>query len=286
MGPQPASTLGKPPKLAPWVAQVTPDPGGEPHNRAMPDHTPSPDLLRTITEGASNFRDLGGLKARDGRRVRAGAVYRSDHLARLTAEGARALPALPVRVSADFRGVQERAATPYAIEGVRVLPLSVEPSVFRRLNAFMQDGAVPSTEQTVGMMCETYRDFVTEHAATFGRLLRHLATHDDPLVFHCTAGKDRTGYAAALLLSVLGVERDTIQDDYLLTNRLYRRDPGAEGHGPAHVMNVLWQVQPAFLHAAFDEIDQRHGGMQRYLQGPAGLSAGELEALRERLLAD
>jgi protein-tyrosine phosphatase len=252
----------------------------------MADHTPSPDLLRTITEGASNFRDLGGLKARDGRRVRGGAVYRSDHLARLTAEGARALPALPVRFSADFRGVQERAATPYAIEGVRVLPLSVEPSVFRRLNAFMQDGAVPSTEQTVDMMCETYRDFVTEHAPTFGHLLRHLAAHDDPLVFHCTAGKDRTGYAAALLLSVLGVERDSIMDDYLLTNRLYRRDPGAEGHGPAHVMNVLWQVQPAFLHAAFDEIDQRHGGVQRYLLGPAGLSAAELQALRERLLAD
>jgi len=106
-----------------------------------------------------------------------------------------------------------------------------------------------------------------------------------PLVFHCTAGKDRTGYAAALLLSVLGVDRDTIQDDYLLTNRLYRREPSAEGHGPAHVMNVLWQVQPAFLHAAFDEIDQRHGGMQRYLLGPAGLNGADLQALRERLLA-
>lgn len=250
----------------------------------MADHTPSPDLLRTITEGASNFRDLGGLKARDGRRVRAGAVYRSDHLARLTAEGARALPALPVRVSADFRGVQERAATPYAIEGVRVLPLSVEPSVFRRLNAFMQDGAVPSTEQTVGMMCETYRDFVTEHAATFGRLLRHLATHDDPLVFHCTAGKDRTGFAAALILLALGVPRDVVMQDYLLTNALYRPPAGLAGPAPHEVLQVLWRVQEDFLDAALHLVDTGYGGITPYLEDVLGVDSAARKELAQRYL--
>jgi protein-tyrosine phosphatase len=104
------------------------------------------------------------------------------------------------------------------------------------------------------------------------------------VVFHCTAGKDRTGFAAALLLGALGVERDAVMADYLLTNQLYRRSPLVEAHGPAHVVDVLWQVQPAFLQAAFDAIDSDAGDLARYLEGPMGLGPNELERLRERLL--
>lgn len=90
------------------------------------------------------------------------------------------------------------------------------------------------------------------------------------MVFHCTVGKDRTGFAAALLLSALGVDRDTIMQDYLLPNRLYRRSPSVEESGPAHVMDVLWQVQ-----AAFDSMDQDHGGVSSYLAGPVGMKDDE-----------
>jgi protein-tyrosine phosphatase len=136
------------------------------------------------------------------------------------------------------------------------------------------------------MMRETYRDFVNHNAGTFGRFLKHLLEQPTPQVFHCTAGKDRTGFAAALLLSALGVDRATIEHDYLLTNRLYRRDPRLEGKGPAHVMKVLWQVQPEFMQAAFDEVDTRHGGIQGYLQGAIGLSPQELAELQRILLEE
>jgi hypothetical protein len=72
--------------------------------------------------------------------------------------------------------------------------------------------------------------------------------------------------------------------DYLLTNRLYRRSPLVEAYGPAHVMDVLWQVQPAFLDAAFEAIDTDFGGLPNYLEGPMGLGPKALENLRERLL--
>ena len=244
--------------------------------------TTSPDLSLPL-QGASNFRDVGGYATQDGLRVRRGRVYRSDHLGQLTAEDVQRLLALGVRHSLDFRGVDEAAHKPYAIAGVQRVPLAIEPTVVARMQALVAQGIEPSTEDTVALMQQTYRDFVNRNAATYGRFLKHLLAHDTPQVFHCTAGKDRTGFAAALLLSALGVDRATIEHDYLLTNQLYRRDPSVEGAGPAHVMQVIWQVQPAFLHSAFDAVDQQ-GGMQDYLHGPIGLAAQELHALRERLL--
>jgi len=237
----------------------------------------------SMLQGASNFRDVGGYPTQSGQRIRRGQVFRSDHLAALTPADLACLQELGVRHSLDFRGVTESRLTPYNIAGVERVPLAIEPTVIGRMQALVAQGIEPTTDETVDLMRETYRDFVNHNAATFGRFLKHLLAHATPQVFHCTAGKDRTGFAAALLLSALGVDRATIEHDYLLTNQLYRRDPNMEGKGPAHVMQVLWQVQPAFLHAAFEAVDQQ-GGMQAYLHGPIGLDTQELQGLRERLL--
>lgn len=240
----------------------------------------------TPLQGASNFRDVGGYRNADGRRVRRGQVFRSDHLAKLTPADVAQLQALGIGHSLDFRGAAECAATPYEIPGVQRVALTIEPTVIARLQALVAQGIVPSTEETVDLMRETYRDFVNHNAATFGRFLKHLLAQPTPQVFHCTAGKDRTGFAAALLLSALGVERATIEHDYLLTNQLYKRDARLEGQGHPHVMKVLWQVQPEFLHAAFDAVDAQHGGMRDYLHGPIGLSTQEVAALQRMLLED
>jgi protein-tyrosine phosphatase len=152
------------------------------------------------------------------------------------------------------------------------------------MQALVAQGVVPTTEETVALMCETYRDFVNRNADTYSRFMKHLLEQPTPQVFHCTAGKDRTGFAAALLLSALGVDRATIEHDYLLTNQLYKRDARLEGQGHPHVMKVLWQVQPEFLHAAFDAVNTQHGGMQDYLHGAIGLSTQELAELRKLLL--
>ena len=239
-----------------------------------------------VLEGASNFRDIGGYRNANGQSVRRGRVFRSDHLAGLTTEDLARVEALGIAHSLDFRGVAEYTATPYAIPGVQRVALTIEPTVIARMQALVAQGIVPTTEETVELMRETYRDFVNRNADTFGRFLKHLLEQPSPQVFHCTAGKDRTGFAAALLLSALGVDRATIEHDYLLTNQLYKRDARLEGQGHPHVMKVLWQVQPEFLQAAFEAVDAQHGGMSDYLHGAIGLSPQEVAELQRMLLED
>jgi len=243
-----------------------------------------PSLNQPLLEGASNFRDLGGYRNRRGQQVRTGQVFRSDHLARLTPQDLTRIDALGITHSLDFRGTGESAATPYEWPGMTRVALSIEPTVVARMQALVAQGIVPTTEETVELMRLTYRDFVNHNAAVFGRFLRHLLEQPTPQVFHCTAGKDRTGFAAALLLSALEVDRTVIEHDYLLTNRLYRRDPSVEGKGHPHVLQVLWQVQPEFLHAALEVIDQQHGGMADYLRGAVGLQTQDLRELQSMLL--
>ncbi|MDP2221443.1 MAG: tyrosine-protein phosphatase [Hydrogenophaga sp.] len=243
--------------------------------------TPAP---QPALSGASNFRDLGGLTGLDGRRVRTGQVFRSDHLGALSADDHRTLQPLGITHSIDFRGVAERSALPSTLPGATAVSLAIEPTVVVQVQALLARGQVPTEAETVALMCRTYRAFARAAAPTYARFFQHLLAHPTPLVFHCTAGKDRTGFAAALLLGALGVPREAVMADYLLTNQLYRRSPLVQAHGPAHVMDVLWQVQPAFLNAALDTIDTDFGGLARYLEGPMGLGPQERDRLCARLL--
>jgi protein-tyrosine phosphatase len=251
----------------------------------MPD-TSLPFVL--TLQGGSNFRDLGGYKTADGRTVRRSAVFRSAHLGGLTDEDRGALGRLGVRTIVDLRGVSEAAETPHLIEGLecRIVGAHIEPGVGEKIRGAVADGSA-NPHIMMGFLTDHYRDYPRRCAPGFRTLFSTLSdgTHR-PLVFHCTAGKDRTGFAAALLLSALGVDRATIEHDYLLTNQLYKRDNRLEGSGHPHVMKVLWQVQPEFLHAAFEAVDTQHGGMQDYLHGAIGLSPQELAALQRLMLED
>ena len=129
-------------------------------------------------------------------------------------------------------------------------------------------------------MQETYRAFVNDNAAAFAALFEHLLASDAPLVFHCTAGKDRTGFAAALILLALGVPRPVVMQDYLLTNELLRMD-SAPAYGIApEIMQVLWRVQTEFLDAALHAVDADHGGLEAYLRRELGLSPVALRELQ------
>jgi protein-tyrosine phosphatase len=240
--------------------------------------------IAVALEGATNFRDLGGLPTTCGHVVRRARVFRSDHLGRLSDADHDRLRALGVTHCVDLRGHAERTATPDHFPGIVMEHLGIEPTVFRRLREFQTRGAAPDRSDAVALMRETYRDFVRLQGPTFGRLLARIAGHRDALVFHCTAGKDRTGMAAALLLESLGVHRDDIMEDYLLTNALYRRDHRLTEALSQEVLDVLWQVQADFIHTAWRSIDQEFGGVERYLETQVGLEGARREQLREQLL--
>ena len=136
--------------------------------------------------------------------------------------------------------------------------LPIEPTVVQRMKDLLVAGRALTPQQTVALMQETYRAFVNDNAAAFAALFEHLLASDAPLVFHCTAGKDRTGFAAALILLALGVPRPVVMQDYLLTNELLRMDSAPAYGIPPEVMQVLWRVQAEFLDAARPESRGAH----------------------------
>lgn len=237
--------------------------------------------------GASNFRDLGGYRGRDGRTVRWRMLFRSDHLGALTADDEATVRALTIRRVFDFRGVQERAAFPDKALGMKAYSLPVEPTVFRHVQEMLQADVPVTPERMVVLMEDTYRAFARNDTAQFSGLFGHLLEHPTPLVFHCTAGKDRTGFAAAMIMLALGVPRDQVMEDYLLTNRCYRA-PATAGDAriPQAALQVLWGVRAEFLAAALDAVEADCGDIDTYLESRLGVGAAERDRLAQAYLGD
>ena len=234
--------------------------------------------------GASNFRDLGGYPARGGRAVRWRQIFRSNHLGHLTEADVEVLRGLGVRNAFDFRGTEERVAAMCGLEEIAVHSLPVEPTVAAALRAKREGGATLSSAYALEVMRDSYRNYVRQNTPSFCALFAHLVGNHAPLVIHCTAGKDRTGFACALILHALGVADDLISEDYLLTNRFYRRDPSASSDLPEEVRLVLASVQASFLAAAFEAISSDYGNLENYFSEGLRLGPAERAELETRYL--
>lgn len=235
-------------------------------------------------QGTSNFRDLGGYPGHGGRPLRWRALFRSDHLGGLSADDRARLQALGLGRAFDFRGVHERAAAAYELPGVTQHSLAIEPTVTQRMDAMAAAGRTLDAETVAGLMRELYRSLVNDQAHRFAELFAHVLEADAPLVFHCTAGKDRTGVAAALILLALGVSRDVVRQDYLLTNEVFRHPPVPHSDTPPEALAVLWRVREDFLDAALQAIEQDHGGIESYLARRIGLTPVARATLAARYL--
>jgi protein-tyrosine phosphatase len=240
-------------------------------------------------QGAKNFRDLGGYPAAGGARTRWGKVYRSDALV-LEDLDFDTFASLGIRSVYDLRSDLERETTPnrlpdasHAIATVSLIGDEATRPAF--------DGALTDGE---AFLADLYVHVLESSARTFGHILSGLADETRlPAVFHCAAGKDRTGLVAAVLLSVLGVSEEDILDDYELTSRYRSPEPVHEmmerlrtetGVTPEVVAGVLrtprWAMQSALA-----QIRDRHGGIDGYLTGPAAVDPTVPDALRRLLLA-
>ena len=162
--------------------------------------------------------------------------------------------------------------------------LPIEPTVVATLRARRADGVALSSADALDVMRDSYRNYVRYSTPSFRALFAHLLEDRAPLVIHCTAGKDRTGFACALILHALGVPDDLIAEDYLLTNRFYRRDPSASSDLPEEVRQVLASVQTSFLAAAFEAISADYGNLENYFSDGLGLGAQERTGLQARYL--
>ncbi|MGJ4889653.1 tyrosine-protein phosphatase [Bradyrhizobium sp. HKCCYLRH3099] len=233
--------------------------------------------------GASNFRDLGGYPSRAGGHVRWRQLFRSNHLGQLTETDIAAVRGLGIRTAFDFRGRDERLAGVCALDEISVRSVPIEPSVVPALRARAAAGQL-TAEAALDLMRESYRNYIRSYTPRFRALFDHLIQDDAPLVIHCTAGKDRTGVACALILQALDVPHEIILQDYLLTNELYRREGVAHPDFPVAVFQAIGTVQASFLEAAFDTMRDDFGDIDTYLRDGLGLDDPARAALRERYL--
>lgn len=225
---------------------------------------------RLPLEKVHNARDLGGLTGIDGRRLRTGKLFRSGNPGRASAADLDRLGALGLEAVIDFRAEPEKAqdeahfgqrfhwiASP-VLDGNMAMAVLL-PRLREATQAF-----------STTMMVEIYREFPSRYQAPFGGFLKTAMT-GKTLLFHCTAGKDRTGFASLLLLSALGVKHDDIVSNYLESNHCnaqFFQDilaKSSERGVTEDVMMPLLEVSPAYLDASVQAIKQEYGGMDRYL---------------------
>jgi protein-tyrosine phosphatase len=247
-------------------------------------------------QGAPNFRDIGGYLTTGGRHVRRGEVFRSGELSQLTPADAVTLDSLHVATVVDLRTEDERRLSPsawlHAPSNLYESPKDSLTPVMREIlrNAGTAAGARRGLMKLYAHMPDNYR---AEYAAMFHRI----AAGDLPILVHCTAGKDRTGVAMALLLTSIGVPRRTVIKDYAMTDK-YLRAPDADAvrqipvGGAAQALaaamklpdesrRALWQADPNYIQAALDSIGREYGSIDGYLERALGLSRTEIQRIRE-----
>lgn len=231
-----------------------------------------------ILSGGCNFRDMGGYATRGGGRVKWRTLFRSGVLDQLTDEDCTTVAALGINTIIDLRANGERAKRPSrTVEGARTWARDYRMS----RGDHSRPIAESSPEELHALMVTGYGLMLDEQADSYRQLFSTLASAPGPVLFHCTGGKDRTGVGAAVLLDLLGVDRDTIIADYLLTNHCLDRDSAALEAISMTMPRALRIAAPEYLTAMFARLDAEFGGAASYLRH-LGLADDLVAAVREQ----
>jgi protein-tyrosine phosphatase len=252
---------------------------------------------------APNFRDVGGYRTTDGRWVEMGKLYRADSLAKLTAEDTAKLQAIGVKLVCDLRTDYERTQNPdVTIPGSEAIQLNVAADgadLTKQITDAILTGDAAAQQEILGngkgkeLMITGGSTFVTSPAAqaAYTTMYERIA---DPAnlatVFHCSAGKDRTGWAAASFLTMLGVPQDVVFSDYLLSNDyLAASNEATLAKTKAIIDPALLEpvigVAPEYLQASFDTVQSEYGGIDGYLTDGLGLSQATIDQIKSEFLA-
>ncbi|WP_197532367.1 tyrosine-protein phosphatase [Symmachiella macrocystis] len=252
--------------------------------------------------GQSNFRDVGGYKTKDGRKVKRGHVFRSGELPRLTDEDVAQLEQLGIKTVVNFLTVVETESRgkdrlPQNVREVS-LPIETEDGLAAAIEEARRTADFSSMPPSINL--EIHRLLVDNAREQYAALLKEIAQSKEPLVFHCSHGVHRTGTATAILLWSLGVPWETVREDYLLSNK-YREAEVKKRLAQLRVLLAKKQnIRPdevdmtnieafyiqkgEYIDATRDEIIKQHGSIEGYINQGLGLSAKEFNSLKEKLL--
>ena len=241
----------------------------------------------------NNFRDCGGYATADGLRMRTGRLYRSGTLDDARAADLHTLQAIGLKTIVDLRAPREKKKELPHLAGARRIdvPIELENRAREKIQPLMTKRGAEG--EVVDILKQMYRDLADEAWPQAGQLFHVLLSADAyPVLIHCRAGKDRTGYLCALVQQAVGVERAAVFQDYLKTNDHFGvltprmvRLMKIFSFGRLQMENVRASLsaREEYLQAALDQIDQRHGGLTAYLE-KCGVTSGEIEALRGLLV--
>lgn len=250
-------------------------------------------------EGISNFRDLGGYSAQDGRHVKWGTLYRSGTLAEASRADLSGLSSLGLETVIDFRSNLEKTEEPNQLPdppGFTVVDIPVlddgNKALLNDVMARIESGNFDGFDPNQAMLMAN-RQFAGEFTPQFRKFMHTVLEADGaPVLWLCTAGKDRTGFAAAILLRVLGVPQETIVQDYMASEapalaarksqlRMLKLFKGEEA---SRKLAILMGVEEAWLQAGFAQIDTTWGSFDNYVHNGLQLSAPDIRRLRGNLL--
>ena len=272
---------------------------GEPTATTVPPLAPGRSLG---IASVPNLRDLGGHETHDGATVARGLVYRSNQLAPISASDMKEFAQLGLKNDYDLRTEAERTPLPDQLPpGVKNVWLNVladqTSSGPAQLGALMQKPDEANVALGEGkaeaMFVASYREFVTlpSAKAAYRTLYTSLGDRSKlPGLFHCTTGKDRTGWAAAALLTLLGVPKETVMEDYLRSNDyilpLYKKEIDAfvAGGGNRSIPEAIFGVREEYLEASFEEMQTKFGTIENYFSEALGIDATQQKALRDLYL--
>lgn len=255
-------------------------------------HFETPEFGKNETEKVipirkvTNFRAVGNIKNVDGRTLKEGKLYRSAHLHKLKKKSFDDFEKLGIKEVIDLRNSREIAQKPDQLPS---------DNVYKNFSAFEDEGDLLAQAKKLVLkgkvnasdadkrMIDFYREYVTENPETIKKIITEILESEDPILYHCTAGKDRTGITTALILTILKFDKETIYNEYLLSNN-YRKDLVQKRLRLAntlhflypkmdlHVLEKLSWVEKRYLDAAFGEISKKYGSTDAYIRQVLGIS--------------
>ena len=244
-------------------------------------------------DGAHNTRELGGYETTDGKSVKWGMLFRSDKLSDISKTDQVYLQNLGIKKIIDFRSKEEKKEDPDIIpKGINYIemPISVDGAMRSKIEAVLKG---ETDKEVKSFLIDANKEFVSNYTGVYEEFLRNLIDDEGPALFHCTAGKDRAGFAAAITLIALGVSKEDVIQDYMKTNQftqerieeiigqielmtLYQTD--------AEILRPLLGVEREYIETAFQTAEKKYGSLEGFIRDGLNISDKDIQKLRNKFL--
>ena len=255
----------------------------------------SEDHRKILLDGTSNTRELGGYKTEDGRSLKWGVLYRSDKLSELTDADQEYLLELGIKRVIDFRSSEEKQNEPDQLPSTLKyieMPIEADGAIRPKVEAILKGDL---NEDVGAILVETNKEFISDFSGVYKGFIESLIENQEPTLFHCTAGKDRAGFAAALVLLAVGVPEKIVIEDYMKTNKyteetiqdyINKINLYSLGSVDAEILRPLLGVEERFIRAALDEIKQKYGSVENFIRDELKIRDESIVELKNFLLTE